>query len=117
MEVIRPLQDAIAVLEAQLAEANARAVRAEDAVAGQRDRADGLRDRLDALQAELQQAQEATRIAIGALKARQAEEARKARGRIAADDLRRVVRLARWRPRSALRRLWARLRVGGRGRG
>ena len=29
----------------------------------------------------------------------------------AADDLRRAVRLARWRPRTALGRLWARLRA------
>jgi hypothetical protein len=75
-EVIKPLQDAIAVLEAQLTEANGRAARADS-------RADILRDKLDALQIELQQAQQAARIATDALKAtRHAEETRKGRGRL-----------------------------------
>jgi hypothetical protein len=93
MEVIRPLQDAIAVLEAQLTEANARAGRAEQAVADERVRADVLRDKLEALQSKLRQAQDsaetrakdaeqAARIATDALNvARRVEEARKGRGR------------------------------------
>jgi hypothetical protein len=94
MEVIRPLQDAIAVLETQLSEANARAIRAEQSVATERVRADDLRDKLEALQSELRQAQDsadtrardaeqAAKIATDALRAsRQAEEARKGRGRL-----------------------------------
>ena len=100
MEVIRPLQNAIAVLEAQLTEANARAVRAEQAVAGERVRADVLRDKLESLQAELRKAEEtavrltdaeeAAKRAIGEAEEaaqaldqiRRAEEARKARGRL-----------------------------------
>jgi hypothetical protein len=93
MEIIRPLQDAIAVLETQLTEANTRATRAEHSAASERVRADDLRDKLEALQTELRQAQDSTearardaeqaaRIATDALKAlRQAEEARKGRGR------------------------------------
>ena len=53
MEVIRPLQDAIAALRLQLDEANARALWAEQAVAGERAHADVLRDRIEALQGEL----------------------------------------------------------------
>jgi hypothetical protein len=93
MEVVRPLQDAIAVLEAQLTEANARATRSEQAVADERVRADILRDRLEALQAELRRtqhaaevragdAEQAARIALGTVETlRRAEEARRGRGR------------------------------------
>jgi hypothetical protein len=94
MEIIRPLQDAIAVLEVQLTEANARAGRAEQAVTDERVRADVLRDKLEALQSELRQAQDsaetraidaeqAARIATDALRAlRQADDARTGRGRL-----------------------------------
>jgi hypothetical protein len=53
-----------------------RADRADQALAGERLRADGLRDRLEATNAELRAAQEATEAL------RQAEHARKARGRL-----------------------------------
>jgi hypothetical protein len=69
--------------------AEARADRAEQAVAGERSRADALRDQLDATQSELQRAHDAAeqsrqyaKEAEDGLQAlRQAEEARKARGR------------------------------------
>jgi hypothetical protein len=75
-EVIKPLQDAIAVLEAQLTEANGRADRADI-------RADALRDRLAALQDELQQAQQAARTTRERLEdMKRAEAGRQARGRL-----------------------------------
>jgi hypothetical protein len=47
LEVIRPLQQAIGVLEAQLSEANARAAKAEQAAIDERLRADRLQARLE----------------------------------------------------------------------
>jgi len=79
MEFVRPLQDAIAVLEVQLTEANTRAARAEQAVTNERVRADVLRDRLETLQSELAAAQESARVAEGQTAAlRQVEDARNA---------------------------------------
>jgi hypothetical protein len=97
MEVVKPLQDAIAVLEAQLTEANARTDRAEQALAGERSRADVLREQLDATRTALatahtqatdaatraMAAEEAARIATDALNvARQVDEARRGKGRL-----------------------------------
>jgi hypothetical protein len=92
MEVIRPLQDAIAVLEAQLTEANARAVRADD-------RADVLRQQLDAARTEATHAAARTEAAE--------EEARKAQD--AAEALRQRERA--WWGQGR----WARLRAAWRG--
>jgi hypothetical protein len=127
LEVVQPLQDAIAVLEAQLTEANTRATRAESEVSSERVRTDILRDRLEATEARARDAEQAARIATDALKAlRQAGEGGQegegapasrlgrlagAIGMAAAADLRRAVRLASWRPRAVLRRLWSRLRA------
>jgi hypothetical protein len=83
MEVVKPLQDAIAVLEVQLTEANARADRAEadrrqaeQAAVGERARAEVLRDERD-------KAKEAARIVTDALDvAKRADEARRGKGRL-----------------------------------
>ena len=61
---------------AQLADASARAERAEASIAGERQRTDALRERLDLARAETQAAQNA------AEELRQAEAGRKARGRM-----------------------------------
>jgi hypothetical protein len=83
LEVVQPLQDAIAVLEAQLTEANMRAARAESEVSSERARADTLRDRLEAAETHAREAEAVARSALQTAEAlRQAEEARKVRGRL-----------------------------------
>jgi hypothetical protein len=81
MEVVKPLQDAIAVLETQLTEANSRAERADADRRQAEGRADILLARLDGTERERDEAREAARIATDALNAaRRAEDARKGRG-------------------------------------
>jgi hypothetical protein len=110
----------------------ARADRAELGSAAERSRADALRDRLDAAQSELVEqriaAEQANAKATDAQDAadslRRAQTTPGRRGGAcaapgtvgggdsvpAADDLRRAVRRAAWRPRGMLRGIWARLR-------
>ena len=75
MEVIRPLQDAIAVLEAQLTEANSRTDRADQALAGERARADVLREQLDAAHTALVTAQGEATDAVARAEAAQIGQA------------------------------------------
>ena len=87
------LEDAIAALREQLAQANGRAdrveaaaasdrERAEAAIAGDRQRADALRGRIEALQADLDMARAQATTAHEMVRTlRQTEETRKARGR------------------------------------
>ena len=82
-------------------------------------RADDLRNRLDAMQRDLDAARASHHEAVQAADARKARGAAGAAqgsgaggvGMAAADDMRRIVRRASWRPEAVLRRLWARMRA------